>query len=126
MTERKDKDQSHLEGREEINNVWDKDPELDKARDILASEEDESLLELSYTGISLLTSEDPYQVKTGIQILRLCLSRNETVVDFWMKNQASRLMQHEHPRVRHSALWNVRTALWFNNEHVDCTPEFGH
>jgi len=100
--------------REPINNLWDQDSRILVARKGLQSRSLETLDELNKTGHALLSSEDPYQVKLGVQMLRMCLTRDFSLAKTWMTVDAPKMMQHAHPRVRHSSLWNVRTSVWFD------------
>jgi len=40
------------------------------------------------------------------------LWQNQSLAHEWVESIAPNLLTHPHPRVRHSALWNVRSAVW--------------
>lgn len=95
-----------------IHNIWDRDANIREARHNLKSITPEAVKELNESGHSLLVSEDPYMVKLGVQMLRLCMPHDVDIARNWVVDDAPKLLNHNHPRVRHSSLWNARSAVW--------------
>ncbi len=62
-------------------------------------------------GNDFLRSTDPAYVKTGIHVYRLAMWEEPTVAKTWVA-LAPDLFRHSHPRIRHSVIWNLRTAAW--------------
>jgi len=99
--------------RDSIHNIWNRGDMLQEAKITLSGYRQlNQLKELEKKGLSLLNLSDPYLVKTGIQIVRLCLPQDSDLATSWVNDYAPSLINHPHPRVRHSSLWNIRTAIW--------------
>lgn len=99
--------------RDAIHNVWDHEESFKQVKSGLNEEATlEHRQEIEVTGKELLKSDDPYQIKVGIHLLRLCLWQNQSLAREWVESIAPNLLGHPHPRVRHSALWNVRSSVW--------------
>lgn len=102
--------------REPIHNIWDHDSYFKKLKDEFGqSPSAECVVELERFGRSLLTSSDPYQLKLGMHLLRLCIWHDKQLAREWVNNMAPDFLSHSHARVRQSALWNVRCAIWQNS-----------
>jgi len=99
--------------RDPIHNVWDQETYFKEIKSRLkASLSPESLKEIEATGKNLIQASDPYKQKVGIHLLRLCIWQNPEFASEWINNIAPTLLSHEHARIRHSTLWNVRSAIW--------------
>lgn len=96
-----------------INNIWDCDEHFIALKGKLLQDTNGDRLEdYERIGKSLLSSSDPYQIKLGIHILRLCIWHDERLAKEWVVNIAPKLLQHSHARVRQSTLWNIRCSIW--------------
>lgn len=106
--------------RDPIHNVWDQEEYFKKVKSSLKEGATlEHRQEIEATGKTLLNSKDPYQVKLGIHLLRLCIWGNQPLAQEWVESIAPNLLSHPHPRVRHSALWNVRSSVWQDDSLAD-------
>ncbi len=105
--------QSRFMDRDPIHNIWDQEDYFNKIKSTIINGAPQSFTqEIEATGKSLLDSDDPYQVKIGILLLRLCIWDNQPLAEEWVNEIAPDLMTHSHPRIRHSTLWNVRSSIW--------------
>lgn len=122
----KDQEPEKLVGRDAIHNVWDHDTDFRKIKSSLVENVDPKIIsEIYESGINLLKSDQPYQVKLGIHLGRLCIWRDSNLAQEWLMNVAPDLLSHSHPRVRHSALWNLRSANWQDPGVASYVLEYG-
>jgi hypothetical protein len=112
-----------FQDREEIHNIWDSHTHLLEARENLASPTQAIIVDIEQKGFELLDSTDPYKVKLGIQMLRTCIWHDTQLAQDWIKVHSKSLLEHSNPRVRHSALWNIRASVWQNPEFADQVKE---
>lgn len=105
-------------GREAVYNIWDNQAgHFGRIKDAIKSHA-MPVEDALTTANNLTASEDPAQIKSGIHIYRLCMWEEPEVAHEWVL-QAPQLFAHPHPRIRHSTIWNLRTAAWQY-------PAYGH
>ncbi len=103
-------------GRDAVYNVWDNQSgQFGYIKDAIQSGEMPIDVAVG-TANDWLGSQDPAQVKAGIHIYRLCMWQEPQVADEWVE-KAPTLFEHPHPRIRHSTIWNLRTAAWQDPRH---------
>ncbi len=100
-------------GREPIFNVWDNNSGVFSVIKDRIESGQVSIDGALRTANGFFESPDPAIVKTGTHIYRVCMWKDPSVADEWM-TKAPVLLSHPHARIRHSAIWNLRTASWQN------------
>lgn len=91
--------------REEIDNIWDHNVSIKRS----ISNPVQNILK---EGMLLIKEDEALKKKLGIQLIRFCLKDNPELANQWVYDLSPSLLKDPHPRVRHSTLWNIRTALW--------------
>lgn len=102
--------QPHL-GRDAVFNIWDNNSGIFQGIKDGIKTGGIALDEAVGTANNFLHSTDPAIIKTGIHVYRLCMWKDPAVAYEWI-TKAPELSLHSHPRIRHSTIWNLRTASW--------------
>jgi DNA-binding ferritin-like protein (Dps family) len=103
-----------------IDNVWDSDLGFAQAKQELR--EDPSPAKIASTkemGLALLNNVEPYKTKVGLLLLRLCIWCDVDFAHDYTKHIVLPFVRHTHPRIRQSALWNIRATVWQDRELIE-------